>query len=163
MKAFPIDPKIVALLGSDTRTRVLAVLANAYLPMTAYRVAKTGETRIPNTYRELARLKKAGLVGQSGKGWILLDADVKTLLRKRVRIHWSEDLKAEREALAPRRAELRRRWSKMPTPKFNNKGWQPRHPEQYERDPIKNAWLREHGLRTSIHVETPTKKQPSRK
>jgi|SRR5208282_875702 len=88
---FSVDPRLVAVFGSETRVRTLAVLASANGPMTAYRVGKVGEVSMPKVYREIYRLSEVGLVGRRGDGWILLDDDVGGLLRRRVRISWSED------------------------------------------------------------------------
>ncbi len=46
---------------------------------------------MPKVYREIARLANAGLVGRRGDGWMLLDDDIRGLLRRRVRISWFDD------------------------------------------------------------------------
>ena len=144
------DPKLVALFGSETRVRALAVLAGAHRPMTAYRVGKTGSVPLPKAYREIHRLEKAGLVGRRGSGWVLLDDDVRALLRKRVRILWWEDWRAERDRTAPERSALLRRLEALPAPKLP-KEWKPRNPREFARDPGKDRILRRLGLRTSSH------------
>jgi hypothetical protein len=149
-QSMKIDPHLVALFGSETRVRVLAVLAGAYRPITAYRVGKTGSVPMPKAYREIYRLENAGLVGRKGDGWVLLDNDVRTLLRKRVRILWLEDFSAERRRAAPRRQAILHRLADLPTPRFP-KGWKPREPERFRRDPGKDEILRELGLRKSQH------------
>ncbi|MGA7923687.1 MAG: helix-turn-helix domain-containing protein, partial [Thermoplasmata archaeon] len=63
-----VDLTMVALFGSETRVRVLAVLAGAYGPLTAYRVGKTGGVSMPKAYREIGRLHKAGIVARKGAG-----------------------------------------------------------------------------------------------
>lgn len=92
-----VPPSVTAVLGSANRVRALATLANAYRPLTAYRVAKIA--RVPRTkvYNELRRLGRAGVVQERrGRGrrstWVLLDLDLARYLRVRVRIAWSEDL-----------------------------------------------------------------------
>ncbi len=96
-----IDPALSGLVGSETRLRVLAVLANAQRPLTGYRVAKTGAVSISKAYPELERLAASKLVLRCGRGWAIHDEDVAALLRKRVRIvdggDWFRD-KPKRDA-----------------------------------------------------------------
>ncbi|MFY9717946.1 MAG: helix-turn-helix domain-containing protein [Thermoplasmata archaeon] len=105
-----VDPRLAALLGSANRVRTLAPLANAYRPMTAYRVARLAGIPRTKVYRELRRLLTVGVVGErrSRKGtstWTLLDADMALYLRKKIRVAWSRDLAAS----ATPRAEKERR------------------------------------------------------
>jgi hypothetical protein len=86
-----VDPLLVAAFGSETRVRTLAALAGARRPMTAYRVAKVGGVPVQKAYEEFGRLCQSGLVAQREGGWVLVDNDVRLLLRKRVRVGWSED------------------------------------------------------------------------
>ncbi len=85
------DPALSGLVGSETRLRVLAVLANAQRPLSGYRVAKTGAVSISKAYPELERLAASKLVIRSARGWSIRDEDVAALLRKRVRIVDSGD------------------------------------------------------------------------
>ena len=92
-----VDPGLAALFGSEDRVRTLAALANADAPLTAYRVAAIVGMKPPNIYRELKRLVRFNEVARSAtpqgaRGWKLVDADVRALLRRRIRIVWSEDL-----------------------------------------------------------------------
>ena len=94
--ALKVDPGLAALFGSEDRVRTLAALANADAPLTAYRVAILVGVRPPNVYRELKRLLRVNEVERARtpegrEGWRLLDAEVRTLLRRRVRVSWSED------------------------------------------------------------------------
>lgn len=145
-----VDPALVALFGSETRLRTLAVLANAYRPLTAYRVGKVGDIPLPKAYDEIRRLGKAGLLRRRAGGWVLVDRDVRALLRKRVRLFWYEDWRAERERTAPARRASLRRLEKAPSPRFP-RNWKPRKPESFARDPRKDQILRILGLRTSLH------------
>jgi hypothetical protein len=147
-----VDPRLVALLGSETRLRVLAVLASAYRPLTAYRVGKTGAVPLPKAYRELYRMEQAGLVARDGTGWTLLDRDVRSLLRKRVRIRWFEDLRAERDQNSRRRRATLRRLNSLTPPQFPV-DWKPRDPNEVARDLRKDEILRGLGLRGSIHAD----------
>ena len=72
-----MDDPLVAVMGSVTRARTLAILAGTRVPQTAYRVAKLGSLSAPNVYIELRRLEKAGIVGRQPYGWILTDERVR--------------------------------------------------------------------------------------
>jgi DNA-binding transcriptional ArsR family regulator len=106
----PVAPQVAALLGSTNRVRTLAPLANAYRPMTAYRVAQLAGIPRTKVYEELRRLLKAGVVRErrnrrGSSTWTLLDADMALYLRKKIRISWSGDLASS----APRRLAKERR------------------------------------------------------
>jgi DNA-binding transcriptional ArsR family regulator len=146
------DPALVTLFGSKTRVRTLAVLASAARPMTAYRIAKVGEVAIPKVYAELPKLSRAGIVGHRDDGWVLLDDDVRSLLRKRVRIAWAQDFIAESERMGPARKATLARLAKLPPPKFDTKGWTPKHPKRLMRHRGKDRILRQMGLRRSNHA-----------
>jgi DNA-binding transcriptional ArsR family regulator len=104
-----VDRRVAALLGSTNRVRTLVPLANAYRPMTAYRIAQLAGIPRTKVYDELRRLRVAGAVEarKSRKGratWVLLDRDMALYLRKKIRISWSGDLAAS----AARRAAKER-------------------------------------------------------
>lgn len=95
--AVPVDPGLALLFGSEERVRILAIVANAEAPLTAYRVASVGGMKPPNVYRELKRLLKFQEVElartpRNRVGWKVVDPDVGALLRRRMRIVWSEDI-----------------------------------------------------------------------
>ena len=69
----------------------MAVPANAEQPMSGYRVAKVAGLPRQKVYPEIRRGVDAGLVVETPSGFRLADADVRALLRKRVRIRWTED------------------------------------------------------------------------
>jgi len=147
-----VDPGLVALFGSETRVRSLAVLASAHRPLTAYRIGKVGGVPLPKAYREIARLAKAGLVERKNTGWVLCDNDVRALLRRRVRISWADDWLTERARRLPEERALferLRRTEHTPPPR----GWRPRNPERFSRSPVKDEVLREMGLRSSSHAD----------
>ncbi|MGB6500287.1 MAG: hypothetical protein WBG19_02645 [Thermoplasmata archaeon] len=146
-----LDPGVVALFGSETRVRTLAVLASAHAPMTAYRIGKVGGISMPKAYREVARLEKAGLVGARKAGWILLDPDVRALLRKRVRVAWANDWLAERARRVPEQQTLFDRLQHTEHAK-PPRGWKPREPERFQRSAFKDELLRGMGLRSSDHA-----------
>lgn len=108
-----IDSRIVALCGSETRVLTLGVLANAEMPLSGYRVAKVAGLPEIKVYQELRCNVEAGLVEKSAKGYTLLDPDVRALLRKRIRLSWSEEWYAGEAARASRAKEtlaLPARW-----------------------------------------------------
>jgi hypothetical protein len=95
--ALAVDPGLAAVFGSEDRVRTLAALANAEAPLTAYRVASMVGMEPPNVYRELGRLLRFNEVERAptpeGRdGWRVVDSDLRTLLRRRMRIVWSQDL-----------------------------------------------------------------------
>jgi hypothetical protein len=147
----PVDARLAAVFGSETRLRALGVLAGAFRPLTAYRVAKVGRIPVQKAYEELRRLGKSGLVVRKDGGWVLCDGDVRSLLRRRVRIRWAEDLEAERRH---RRAEFEALFDRLertphtPPPA----GWQPKDPGRFRRSPRKDRILRRMGRRTSVHA-----------
>jgi hypothetical protein len=72
-------------------------LANAEAPLTGYRIAAMVGMEPPNVYRELNRLLECKEVKKSTtpegrNGWSMVDPDVRNLLRRRLRIVWSQDL-----------------------------------------------------------------------
>lgn len=145
------DRRLTALFGSETRVRALAVLAGAYGPLTAYRVAKVGEIPVQKAYEEMGRLSRSGLVAHRRGGWILVDRDVRALLRKRVRIRWADDLNAERQH---RRAEEEALFDRLERVRHASPpaGWHPRDPVHFFRSPAKDDIIRRRGGRTSIHA-----------
>jgi hypothetical protein len=147
-----VDPRLVALFGSETRVRTLAVLAGAHRPVTAYRIGKVGAIPIHKAYEEVRRLGKVGLVAQRAGGWVLLDEEVRALLRRRVRIAWSEDWFAERNRRAEEERDLLERLRRIPHAR-PPKGWKPRDPKRFRRSPTKDRILHEMGLRESVHAD----------
>ena len=114
-----VDPGLAALFGSEGRVRTLAALANAEAPLTAYRVAMMTGSPPPNVYRELKGLLRVNEVERAptpeGKvGWRLVDADVRGLLRRRLRVVWSEDLLRGSRERGRRAALFTRRSSQTP-------------------------------------------------
>jgi len=108
--ALDVDPRLVAEFGSATRVLTLAALANAFEPVTAYRVAQLVQTRRTKVYAELSRLERSGVVRSEKRTdrslvWRIDDADVAALLRKRARISWGDDLLRERKAWLTRNPE----------------------------------------------------------
>ncbi|MGI0133218.1 MAG: hypothetical protein ACREDK_09085 [Thermoplasmata archaeon] len=149
-----IHPNLVAVFGSETRVRVLAVLANAFRPLTAYRVAKVGGVSIPKAYRELERLEKAAVVVHRKNGFVLAETSraVGDLIATKVRLSWDKDWEAEQIRERAEMESLLARLSRIPC-RRPSKGFVPKHPELYRRSPTKDRILREMGLPTSIHAQ----------
>ncbi|MGA8302726.1 MAG: hypothetical protein WA691_05785 [Thermoplasmata archaeon] len=151
-----VDPVLLAMCGSETRLRTLAVLASAYRPMTAYRVAKVGEVPVQKAYEEMRRLSEAGLVAWRGGGWALIDDDVRALLRRRVRFRWDEDWDRARSGKAGKvmadldriRSEVRGLDFYDPDNRISRAARQ-----ELERDSEKNRILRRYGARVSSRKE----------
>jgi hypothetical protein len=146
----PIDSRLLAAFGSETRVRTLAVLANAFRPLTAYRIAKTGDILLSKVYGELERLAGAGVVARRGKGWVLLDWELGFLVAKRVRVSWSEDLESARSMHAREADSIHARLGSIPRAK-PPAGFFPRNRSTYERPAFKDRRLRELGLPSSVH------------
>ena len=155
------DPAIVAFCGSETRARTLGVLANASFPMSGYRVAKVAGLAEPKVYAELRRAVGAGTVRRTRAGYVLVDADLRTLLRLRVRLYWDKDWDRSRagwasqtprllqEGLAAIQQRLRSNRSYL-----RPRGWKPpagarELSQELKRAPAKDAALRRRARRTS--------------
>jgi hypothetical protein len=141
-----LDRRLVALCGSKTRAYTLAALANAYRPLTGYRVAKTGGVPIPKAHEELRRLERAGLVARRATGWVLLDSDIRAFLRKRVQVLGWDDWRKERKAREAGRRVLLNRIRQLPV-RPPPKGWKPRKLQRFHRSSKKDEILRRLGLR----------------
>ncbi len=115
----PVDPGLARLFGSEERVRTLAALANAETPLTAYRVASMVGMKPPNVYRELRRLLEYGEVervptAENREGWRVVDPDLRALLRRRLRVVWSQDLIRGARDRSRRAALVIRRSSRTP-------------------------------------------------
>lgn len=160
-----VDVGMVALFGSQNRALVLAALANASGPLSGYRVAKIFGGQKIKVNAELNRLAEAGIVTRrkaaSGKlGWTLEDPDLRSLLRKRIRIcfapDWDRGRPGSGEAVDLLLSEIE---ASLPDPKVNLEFYRPRNWEaspavratlrEKVRSPEKDAILRKYGARTS--------------
>jgi DNA-binding transcriptional ArsR family regulator len=138
------------LFGSEVRSSILAVLANANGPLTGYRIARTGGLPQPKVHVQLRRLAQAGVVVRKPEGWLLVDRRLAALFTRHHRVLGWEDWRQEHRRLE--RAgpsvmdELRR--LPHPTPPV---GWVPRNPEAYSRPALKERMVRRMGLKRSYH------------
>ena len=146
------DSGLIVLCGSETRARIVGVLANAFGPMTGYRVGRTAGVGLPKAYAELRKLKEGGLARETSNGWILTDSDIGTLFRKRYRLSWSGDWFDGVDRRARSDEEILSRLAELPPPQFP-KGWVPRRAALSRRSRSKDEVLAELGLRGSLHAD----------
>jgi hypothetical protein len=137
-----IDPLLVAAFGSETRVRTLAVLSNAAAPLTAYRIAAVGGIPVVKAYEEVRRLAATGLIDRIGTGWVLRDADIGALLRRRAPI----SARPSRSTTS----KLYGRFDRLPPPTFDGLG-----PVRYDvrRRREKDALLVRGGFRPGVTHE----------
>jgi hypothetical protein len=152
-----IDPGLVSLFGSQTRLLTMAVLANADEPLTGYRVAKIADLPRIKVYPEIRKGVATNLLARDGVGYRMIDNDVRTLLRKRVRIRWDKEWDRAREGwneqTRDRLAEILASIPKDPG-YLRPKGWKPSASartalQEMDRPASKDTLLRRRGLRTS--------------
>jgi hypothetical protein len=138
------------LFGSEVRSSVLAVLANANGPLTGYRIARTGGLPQPKVHVQLRRLAKAGITVRKAEGWVLVDLRLAALFTRHRRVlgweDWRQEHRRRENAGLGTLDELR----KLPHPN-PPAGWVPRHPEEYSRPPLKDRMVRRMGLEPSHH------------
>ncbi len=156
-----IDTVLEAAFGSRARLLTLAALANSDEPLTGYRVAVVANLPRPKVYVELRKGIEAGLLERVSGGFRLSDPDLRTLLRKRVRIRWDAEWDRSRKRWNEETAELLRagleevRGRIRQNPDYlRPPGWKSppeasRWQKELERPPQKDRVLRPAGLRTS--------------
>jgi hypothetical protein len=150
------DPSLESLFGSRTRLLTMAVLANSDEPLTGYRVAKTAGLPRQKVYPEIRRGVASGLLKVTPTGYFLADPDVRTLLRKRVRVRWAAEWDRSRGKDAGRiGAELDQIFRSVRGLRLYNRS--NRIPEsarrELEREPAKNRILRAAGARASARKD----------
>lgn len=143
-----VPREVVAVFGSETRVRVLAALAGAFYPMTAYRAAKVGEVAMSKAYAEINRLAESGVIRQRGRGWVIEDPDLRNLLRKRIPLIWWDDFYAEKKRTLQHTEQILARAMARPL-RPAAKDWRP--VSEFRRDPMKDRILLRAGLRPSNH------------
>src|SRR5712691_284468 len=94
--AFAINPAIRQLFGSETRARVLGLLADSPGPKTGYELSKALGANASNVYAVLRRLESTGLLGvvtdrSDYKRYFVADEDLRRFLLKKARITREED------------------------------------------------------------------------
>jgi hypothetical protein len=150
-----VDPGLSGLFGSEDRVRTLAALANAEAPLTGYRVAAMVGMEPPNVYRELNRLLECKEVErvrtpEGRNGWVVVDPDVRSLLRRRLRIVWSRDLSRGVEGRERRAASIMQRSALEPLDLARFKPGRPLTGAEARRRREKDEILERAGARTSV-------------
>jgi len=147
-----IDPALSSFVGSQTRLLTLAVLANTEEPLTGYRVAKIASLPRVKVYPEIRKGIETGILVRDGVGYRMVDTDLRTLLRKRVRIRWDQEWDRARAVQAANvTADLKRIQASLKGIRL----YDPRNRvpaaaiRELERDPEKNRILRRLKLRPS--------------
>ena len=120
-----VDFRLIAEFGSEARVLVLAVLANAYRPLTGYRVAKTGEVPRPKAYEQLERLAKAGVAPTRRRDGSCSTRTSRPSSESGCGSSWDVDWFSERERRQPETDAFLARLDKTPPP-AKPKGWKPR-------------------------------------
>lgn len=141
--------------------RTLAALANATVPLTAYRVAMMVGMKPPNVYRELKRLLQFNEVERTSTpenrdGWVVVDPDLKALLRRRMRIIWSQDLTRGAVDRERRAAIVTQRITEEPLDLSKFKPGRPPSAAEIRRRRQKDAVLTAAGAQSSIRTNQST-------
>lgn len=133
---------LTAFCGSGTRVATLGVLANSEEPLTGYRVAKLAGLQPIKVYRELDKANKSGLVQKTARGYRLVDSDIRSLLRKRIRVSWFQSWYDQESARRNRARAIRESstdWFDssryLPNPSIAN-----RYATEIERPREKDSW-----------------------
>jgi sugar-specific transcriptional regulator TrmB len=126
--------------------------------MTAYRVATLSGVPRTKINAEIRRLETAGFVRsrplEKGRsGWELVDPDIRRLLRKRIRIVWSEDLLADAPRLAAETRKARAASGRPIDARLLGDPRRVRNPDEFARPLEKDRVLLRLGLRPSSHSE----------
>lgn len=143
---FQVRPDLGILLGSETRAKVLAFLADAREPKTGYEVAKATGLNPPKAYRELERLSATEFVKvveePRRKRFLLVNDDLRRLVLRYARIttgdEWFSPARVrERRGAFERAARIR---LTLPESRPNPDAVPNR--SEYERSPAKVRALR---------------------
>jgi hypothetical protein len=151
-----VDPALAALVGSRSRLLTLAVLANSDEPLSGYRVAKIASLPRVKVYPEIRKGIGTGILVKEGEGYRMVDMDLRSLLRKRVRIRWDQEWDRARSIRAKSAAaDLERIQASLKGVRlFDPKNRIPRAAKrELERDPEKNRILRRLNLRPSARKD----------
>jgi len=84
---FNVDPAVEQLFGSETRAKVLGVLASSVEPKTGYEISKTLDINPSKVYDVLKRLENSGFLNavrerSRFKRYFLADEDLRRLFLK---------------------------------------------------------------------------------
>ena len=143
---------LLPVIGSVTRAYTLAILAGSRLPQTAYRVAKLGNLSPPNVYLELRRLEEAGIVEQTPEGWVLTNDRVRAFCEGQGPLYARRStIETKQEWYRRNRNRVARVLSRPIATLPVSKGRPPKVLREFRRSPMKDALLRQAGLRESRH------------
>jgi hypothetical protein len=140
---------IEGVFGSKARYRTLAVLANAYGPLSGYRIAQTAGIPASKVHVQLHSLARLGTVRRGRDGWVLEDSDLRALFRKRAQLRAWDDWRLEMRSRESERSAVLARLREMPATQPPS-GWTPREPARFSRSPGKDRLLKRMGLREAL-------------
>jgi hypothetical protein len=150
------DATIEAFCGSKARLLTLGVLASAEVPLTGYRLARIAGLPREKVYPELRKAIAAGSVVKAETGYSLVDADLRRLLRERIRVtwdsYWDKPGNPSGQAVDVELRQIRKLTRKLRLYDPSNR-IPPAAVLELERDPKKNRALRRLGLRPSSRKE----------
>ncbi len=132
--------ELYAFAGSRVRALALGVLANAESPLSGYRVAQIAGLSQIKVYEALRAASRAGIVRKSPDGYRLVDADLGSYLRAKVRLRWSEERRTRGSPIKrPSRTDLRSQASWFDPSKYRaNPGVAKRYRREFLRPSEKN-------------------------
>lgn len=142
-----LEADLQAIFGSQARTRLLGALADSREPQTGYFLAKKAGVFPSKAYGELRKLEKAGILERrqdaSGyKRYLLVDADLRSFLSRRIRITSAEEWFSMERRRERRQAYERLRRSRTELPDFTPEPERVRNREEFERPPEKDEAIR---------------------
>lgn len=154
-----VDPGLEAAFGGATRLLTMGALASASRPLTGYRVAQIISGQRTKVYSELSRLAKSGVVRRisappAPDTWLLQDQDLRSLLRKRVRISSLDDWFNVRDSQTSDVGSTLVSISELPQPNFKliTNSRSVRRTGELDRSATKDAILTRMGLPSSRRV-----------
>jgi hypothetical protein len=149
--AWEIDPRMIALFGSATRVRTLAVLSGEAEPLTGYRIARASQLAPTKVYGELRRLQNAGIVGErltatGQRGWEVVDTGIRDFVRSRVRVSFADTWFRDATARVREARDRLRSISAPDVTQFKARPSEVPNRAEFERPRSKDATLKRLGL-----------------
>lgn len=142
-----LESDLQTMFGSQARTRLLGALADSREPQTGYFLAKKAGVFPSKAYGELRKLEEAGILelrqDASGyKRYLLLDADLRRFLSRRIRITSAEEWFSLERSRERSQTYERLRRSRTKLPDFTPEPERVRNSEEFERAPEKDEAIR---------------------